>query len=118
MFSSNPVQIQWRGSSGQGIPLFLIHDGGGTIFNYFLVGDLQRDVYGVYDEYFETETSWSSMRAMAQQYVSRIKSIITDGPVLIGGNVTTSLLSMPVPNVTRLVSRWICISGDILYLAG
>jgi thioesterase domain-containing protein len=87
MLDTNPTQIQqapaWNTSA---TPLFLLHDGGGTIFNYFMLGNLGRDVYGIHDTKFDTEEGWKGgLTEMASLYVSLIKSVRVTGPILLGG---------------------------------
>jgi len=83
-FETNPTQLQH--ASGDTVPIFLIHDGGGTIFQYFLLGDLSRDVYGIYDPKFECESGWEGgMIEMAQEYLKLIKATRRAGPIFLGG---------------------------------
>lgn len=42
------------------VPLILFYDGRGTVFSYYLLGDLNRDIYGIADLYFATINSWTS----------------------------------------------------------
>jgi len=81
---TNPTQLQH--ASGNSTPLFLIHDGGGTIFNYFMLGDLGRDVYGIQDPKFECDVGWEGgIVEMAREYITRIKTIKKAGPIILGG---------------------------------
>jgi hypothetical protein len=84
MILSNPTLIQ-QGPPGS-LPLFLIHDSGGTIFNYFLLTSLNRTVYGIYNPHFDSCNNWDGgFRAMGMEYISLIKSAVPSGNVLIGG---------------------------------
>ncbi|KAF2225407.1 Alpha/Beta hydrolase protein [Elsinoe ampelina] len=66
-------------------PLFLIHDGGGTIFSYHLLDDLSRPVYGISNPNFETGEPWSSMSEVAELYASFIRDVHPSGHILLGG---------------------------------
>lgn len=84
LLETNPTQLQH--ASGNATPLFLIHDGGGTIFKYFLFGDLGRNVYGIHDPKFECDDDWEGgIVEMAQEYITFIKAIKGTGPILLGG---------------------------------
>lgn len=66
-------------------PLVLIHDGGGTIFNYYFLSDLDRPVFGIANPHFDTKEPWPSLDAMAGLYAGWIKDEIKAGPVILGG---------------------------------
>lgn len=87
MLDTNPTQLQHApAASRSATPLFLLHDGGGTIFNYFMLGDLDRDVYGIHDTKFDTDEGWQGgLTEMASLYVSLIRSVRRTGPILLGG---------------------------------
>lgn len=80
----NPTQLQ--NSPGNAVPLFLIHDGGGTIFNYSMLGSLGRIVYGIHDPRFESDNGWAGgIIEMAQEYITYIRTVKKTGPILLGG---------------------------------
>lgn len=93
MADETMTQIQWRQpGTPKNAPLFLIHDGGGTIFSYMFLEDLDRDVYGIADPLFDTEQSWEGgIHEMAERYTSQIKSIVSEGSILVGGERKTKL---------------------------
>jgi thioesterase domain-containing protein len=67
-------------------PLFLIHDGGGTIFSYFLLGPLGRPVYGIANPFFGTDEVWpNGIASMAEHYAELIKRTISSGNILLAG---------------------------------
>jgi len=120
LLETNPIQLQH--ASGNATPLFLIHDGGGTILKYFLLGSLDRNVYGIYDPKFDREDGWEGgIVEMAQEYITFIKAIKGTGPILLGGQygrINTfhrGLLAHVAyfkTFVKRLVVRRPCISPD------
>lgn len=66
--------------------MFLIHDGGGTVFSYFLLGLLERTVYGISNPHFETELTWENgIESMAEYYAQLIKTTCPSGDILLGG---------------------------------
>jgi len=78
----NPNNPQHR----ERAPLILIHDGGGTIFNYYMIGMLGRPVYGIPDPRFGTESPWEDgIPQMARCYSDLIRSNIRSRQVLLGG---------------------------------
>jgi pimeloyl-ACP methyl ester carboxylesterase len=90
--NQNPILIQrhhYRQNFKQKAPpepLFLIHDGGGTVFSYFLLGSLGRTVYGISNPNFETELTWANgIASMAEYYVKLIKATCPSGDILLGG---------------------------------
>ena len=86
-FEHKPLQIQYRPPhSPHKVPLFLIHDGSGTLFSYLSLGDLDRDTYGIADPYFGDDRSWEGgLREMANLYVSFITSVVSTGSIFLGG---------------------------------
>ncbi|CAI7647531.1 unnamed protein product [Penicillium viridicatum] len=88
--------------SANAAPLILFHDGGGTVFSYYLLGDLNRDVYGIADPYFATINSWTGgIRQMAEAYASSIWDEFTQRPVLLGGWSLGGILCIEVARVMR-----------------
>lgn len=67
------------------VPLVLFHDGGGTIFNYFLLRDLKRQVYGIFDPRFELDEAWpGGLDEMADHYAELVLSLTCDS-IILGG---------------------------------
>jgi hypothetical protein len=94
--ADNPEIIQQSDLSSTSIPLFLIHDGGGTIFQYYALGDLGRTVYGICNPGPRVKTSWKDgMASMAQEYCSIIKDMQPEGPILLGGKVANNRQHTP-----------------------
>ena len=86
----NPSLIQ-GGRVDEGlsdIPIFLIHDGGGTTFSYFCLGPLNRHVYGIHNPRFSSGHGWEGgMKELAAEYAELVQSVVPRGKVLLGGTV-------------------------------
>ncbi len=102
MFAQNPSPIQdppltTSTSSSPPIPLVLIHDGGGTIFSYYLVGDLGRAVYGIANPRYDTGRAWTGgIPEMARHYLAFVKAAVPSGPVILGGWSLGGLIALEV----------------------
>ena len=87
MLDKNPTQIQ-RASKTQAEnpPLVLIHDGGGTIFGYFALGSLNRDVYAISNPRFDSGARWEGgMDEMARTYIKFLEKADIKQPFVLGG---------------------------------
>nr|QIW91881.1 HYD [Phialomyces arenicola] len=81
-------------------PLFLIHDGGGTVFSYFLLGSLGRAVYGISNPYFGTDSGWENgIKSMAECYAKLIKATVPSGKVLLGGWSLGGLIAIQIAHL-------------------
>lgn len=93
MQGENPVVIQQERFQASSVPLFLIHDGGGTITNYFAFGSLGRDLYGIYNPRFQTGQTWpGGISEMAKEYVEMIKEISPSKTILLGGSLIFAVI--------------------------
>ncbi|KAH6889740.1 Alpha/Beta hydrolase protein [Thelonectria olida] len=110
----NPELIQpedWMHpiAGGRAVPVFLIHDGGGTTFAYHCLDPLQRPVYGIHNPHFRTQEIFEGgIAEMGRLYSKYIKEAIAepgfptrrnqDGSVdiLLGGWSMGGLLSLEV----------------------
>lgn len=105
MFDTNPNLIQdmsgpLRAYGWAPTPLVLIHDGGGTIFSYYFLGDLDRPVYGIYNPHYHSEKSWAGgIPEMARHYVDLIRATVPEGPIILGGWSLGGLLSLEMSKV-------------------
>lgn len=84
----NPIQVQYaqRGQRVRPTPLVLIHDGGGTTFGYFTLGNLHRDVWAIHNpKYFNSEPWEGGMDEMAQHYLGLMKQVGIRGSIFLGG---------------------------------
>lgn len=75
--------------SSMAIPLVLIHDGGGTVFNYWTLGPLHRQMFGISDPAFDSGAEWrgweGGLKQMAELYCNMIRKEIGKGKILLGG---------------------------------
>lgn len=82
-------EVQDAPSSAASIPLVLIHDGGGTVFNYWTLGPLHRQMYAISDPAFDSGAEWKGweggLKQMAELYCNQIRSEIGQGKILLGG---------------------------------
>ncbi|CRG90800.1 hypothetical protein PISL3812_07845 [Talaromyces islandicus] len=86
MQGENPVVIQQERLQASSVPLFLIHDGGGTITNYFAFGNLGRDLYGIYNPRFQDGQTWpGGIAEMAKEYAEMVKEMSPSKKILLGG---------------------------------
>ncbi|KAK3949176.1 hypothetical protein QBC32DRAFT_327179 [Pseudoneurospora amorphoporcata] len=60
MFHRNPNLIQppFTPLSTTRPPLFLLHDGGGTIYAYYCLSDLHRPVYGIFNPHYSRKSTF------------------------------------------------------------
>ncbi|KAK7920219.1 hypothetical protein PG985_008241 [Apiospora marii] len=110
----NPEVIQ-KGGASEALPLFLIHDGGGTTFAYHCLDPLDRPTYGIFNPYFGNGGRFEGgIRGMGRLYASIIRRTCAepdfpsssrhaaaDGGVdiLLGGWSLGGLLSLEVAKV-------------------
>ncbi|PNS18125.1 hypothetical protein CAC42_3570 [Sphaceloma murrayae] len=80
-------------------PLFLIHDGGGTIFSYHLLGDFDRQVFGISNPCFEHGNFDGGVHELALLYAGFIKSKVTESEVLIGGWSFGGMLALEISHI-------------------
>jgi len=90
MLDSNPVQIQTAPrNQSHAKPLVLIHDGGGTVFGYYSLGKLNRDVYAIFNPDFDKDTVWEGgMSEMARTYIQLLVDAGLEGPIYLGGKLS------------------------------
>jgi len=82
----NPVHLQGDRLQTSSVPLFLIHDGGGTIYPYFGIGSLGRDVYGIFNLQLASASKGRiDIVEMAGDYCRRVKEASEDRNILLGG---------------------------------
>ncbi|KAK1146385.1 hypothetical protein N8T08_003172 [Aspergillus melleus] len=80
----NPILLQ-KGDSSR-TPLFLLHDAGGTVYNYYKLGNVGRPIYAISNPWIKAKTKWEggAMR-FVHEYIKLIKSVVSSGEILIGG---------------------------------
>ncbi|KAM4054542.1 thioesterase domain-containing protein [Hirsutella rhossiliensis] len=103
---TNPVEVQFvppHKRAKPPTPLVLIHDGGGTVFSYYLLGSLRRDVWAIYDpKYFDGEPWEGGMDEMARHYIDLlVKAGIAGiaGTIILGGWSLGCLLSLTMAHM-------------------
>ncbi|KAL2864982.1 Alpha/Beta hydrolase protein [Aspergillus lucknowensis] len=100
MREKNPHQVQYvsdHGGQSSHAPLVLIHDGGGTIFSYCLLGDLHRDVWAIHNpKYFTAEPWEGGVDEMARHYIELMKNAGIKGKILLGGWSLGGLISLEI----------------------
>ncbi|KAH7042807.1 esterase-like protein [Macrophomina phaseolina] len=97
MHDKNPTQIQFAPRSQRPLatPLVLVHDGGGTTFGYFSLGNLHRDVWAIHNPHFFTAEPWEGgMDEMARHYIGLIENAGISGPIFLGGWSLGGFLSL------------------------
>jgi hypothetical protein len=68
------------------LPLILLHDGGGTIFQYFFLGPLNRETYAIASPYFESENRPNrGISQLAAEYIQAIRRETQHKSFIIGG---------------------------------
>ena len=102
-----------QGSSSN-TPLVFIHDGSGTIFHYYMLGPLNRTVYGVAYPYFDDQTMPpGGLHQLATEYVEAIREAIGKGSVIVGGSRLLMLSCHRILTLYRMVLWRQCIARDI-----
>ncbi|KAI2631236.1 Alpha/Beta hydrolase protein [Xylaria nigripes] len=82
----------------QPVPLFLIHDGGGTTVSYHCLYPIGRTVYGIENVRLHDGGFWESgIPGMATHYIELIEKVLPEGgDILLGGWSMGGLLSLEV----------------------
>lgn len=63
----------------------LFHDGGGTVFDYFSISSLGRNVYGISNPRFDSQQTWGDLKEMAETYSAMIRALIPADSIILGG---------------------------------
>ncbi|OTA03522.1 lipase/esterase [Trichoderma parareesei] len=78
-------------------PLVLIHDGGGTTFGYFMLGNLYREVWAIHNpHFFDGGAFEGGIDEMARLYIQYMKDTGIKGNILLGGWSLGGFLSLAV----------------------
>ncbi|KAK6359047.1 hypothetical protein TWF696_000218 [Orbilia brochopaga] len=97
----NPSIIQ---PYGDGIPLVLIHDGGGTTYPYYGLKNLERPVYGIHNPRFYSCRPFSGgIVEMAKIYTQMIELLGISGPFIVGGWSLGGLIAL---EITKLLGTY------------
>lgn len=85
----NPIKVQISPAykrANPSPPLVLIHDGGGTTFGYFMLGNLYRDVWAIHNpHFFDGGAFEGGLDEMAQLYIGFMNDAGIKGNILLGG---------------------------------
>ncbi|KAK3903404.1 Alpha/Beta hydrolase protein [Staphylotrichum tortipilum] len=124
MFDSNPSLIQSgarpvtsktasSATSAKPVPIVLIHDGGGTIFSYYCLGELNRPVFGIANPRYESGATWEGgLTEMASQYVRFVKEAVPEGgDIILGGWSQGGVVSLELAK--QLADDEVCKSGRL-----
>ncbi|KYK58089.1 Esterase-like protein [Drechmeria coniospora] len=94
----NPTKVQFvplHKRANPPTPLVLVHDGGGTIFSYFILDSLHRDVWAIHNpRYFDGGHFEGGMDEMARHYIDLILKAGISGTILLGGWSLGGFLSL------------------------
>lgn len=81
---ANPALVQ-KGDASR-TPLFLLHDAGGTVWNYYKLEHVGRPIYCIYNPWFNAETHWDGGSArFVTEYIKLIQLVVPSGEILVGG---------------------------------
>ncbi|KFY94514.1 hypothetical protein V500_03196 [Pseudogymnoascus sp. VKM F-4518 (FW-2643)] len=98
----NPALVQEaRNRPASSIPVVLIHDGGGTAFGYYLLGELHpaRELWAIHNPDYNSRTPYPlTMEEMARNYIQLIEKSGIRGPIYLGGWSLGGLLSVVIAN--------------------
>ncbi|CAK7205684.1 hypothetical protein SEUCBS139899_008463 [Sporothrix eucalyptigena] len=118
MFDTNPNVIQngpRKPAAHNATPLVLIHDGGGTIFSYHLLGDLGRKVVGIANPRFRSSIPWAGgLHEMATAYAGFVAKAVPSGPVILGGWSLGGLLALETAQVLSQTHPDVSVIGLLL----
>ncbi|KAK2754878.1 putative secondary metabolism biosynthetic enzyme [Arachnomyces sp. PD_36] len=125
MFDTNPTLIQPPtlpfppNTLTSRTPLILIHDGGGTTFDYFFLGNIHRSTYGIHNPNFLSGVPWDGgIPQLAGLYIEFIRALLFpkgpspgapsqgSGPteIILGGWSLGGLLSLEISHQLSLRS--------------
>lgn len=125
---TNPELIQAPGWQRPGpVPVFLIHDGGGTTFAYHCLNPISRCVYGIHNPHFYSQDKFQGgIPEMARLYCNLVKEAVA-GPdfprrhdkhgnvsILLGGWSLGGLLSLEMAKVFSQEGSKIRVIGILL----
>lgn len=103
----NPIKVQISPAykrANPSPPLVLIHDGGGTTFGYFMLGNLYRDVWAIHNPHFFDGGAFAGgMDEMARLYIGFMNDAGIKGNILLGGTcrISSACYSIPVLVIHR-----------------
>ncbi|KAL3420509.1 thioesterase domain-containing protein [Phlyctema vagabunda] len=81
-------------------PLVLLHDGGGTIFSYFLLKAPNCAVYGIHNPRTQPPQDWEGgLPQMALEYLTVLKKRFQNRPILLGGWSLGGLVALEISRI-------------------
>ncbi|QIW98567.1 hypothetical protein AMS68_004085 [Peltaster fructicola] len=96
-------------------PIVLIHDGGGTVFQYYMLEYLGRRTYAIANPYFESGSKpEGGLPELAKEYVKAIQAAIGNGPVILGGWSFGGMISVEVARLFQETPSPIHVVGIIM----
>lgn len=107
----NPSLIHEGPLSKARLPVFLVHDGGGTAFSYHLLDRINRPLWGIENAKLQDGGWWDGgVPAMAAHYIELLGKVMPEGgDILLGGAYLTCPRPLPftcpscLVNLARLV---------------
>ncbi|EDN93375.1 hypothetical protein SS1G_09241 [Sclerotinia sclerotiorum 1980 UF-70] len=111
----NPVLIQKAARRYKSaIPLFLFHDGGGTVLPYYFLESLNRNVWGIsYPHLNDGGIFENGIKGMGEFYAGLIRGKVSRGKVLLGGWSAGGSIAIQVAKCLENIPE-ICVAGTIL----
>ncbi|KAG7094535.1 Type I Iterative PKS [Marasmius oreades] len=82
--SNNPTLVHNRQIQGT-TPVFLIHDGSGVTSYYERMPTSSRTLWTLHSPHFLNAKPWNNLSEMAKMYAERILTVVTEGPIILGG---------------------------------
>ncbi|TGO45655.1 hypothetical protein BCON_0375g00030 [Botryotinia convoluta] len=96
------------------IPLFLFHDGGGTVLPYYFLESLNRNVWGIsYPHLNDGGTFERGIKGMGELYAGYIRGKVSRGKVLLGGWSAGGSIAIQVAKCLENIPE-LCVAGIIL----
>nr|POF11460.1 orsellinic acid synthase [Quercus suber] len=84
------------------VPIVLIHDGGGTAFQYFMLPDLDRKLYTISNPYHESsDRPEGGVPTLAQSYIEAMKEALPPGPLILGGWSFGGIISFEIARLLQ-----------------
>nr|POF17639.1 non-reducing polyketide synthase dhc5 [Quercus suber] len=84
------------------VPIVLIHDGGGTAFQYFMLPELDRELYTISNPYHETsDRPEGGVPELAKSYVAAMRETLPPGPLILGGWSFGGMISFEISRLLQ-----------------
>ncbi|KAH7371924.1 Alpha/Beta hydrolase protein [Pyrenochaeta sp. MPI-SDFR-AT-0127] len=100
MEDANIILLQRQQLHGSSMPLFLVHDGSGSVGSYSRLGDLGRDTWAIENLKVQEDGTWiGGIQAMAELYCQIIQDVFPQGDIILGGWSMGGLISMEMSHI-------------------